>query len=207
MTDYFSNLPNELLEKILINFNKYDIRTLLNLIKVCKKMYNYFKNNCRSLIIDLILSKRITENLMIVIKENIFFNSKLINYEYLKKKLLKNMINNFFTNDIITTIILYENHLKKNIYGSNYKNKVERFIKNDCYYDEKDDDDDEIEFIPKFLINFLQENQLILMNHTDDVQWSITISMITDRIRNCIIEFPNSIINNYYEYHNIIKPK
>lgn len=148
MEDYFTNLPNEILEKIFINLTKLDSLTILNLMKTCKKFYNYFKNNCRFTIIDIILSKRLTKNLMVEIK-NIFNNSELYNYNYIEKQLLLAIITEYFPVELNFVILTYQKNIKNNIFN---KDTLIDIIKNTVYNDD-DDDNDDIIFIPHHLIS------------------------------------------------------
>lgn len=40
----------------------------------------------------------------------------------------------------------------------------------------------------------------------DDYIRNEIFDIILEKIKPCLIEFPNSIIDNYYEYHNLKQP-
>lgn len=194
--DYFTNLPNELLEKIFnkLNYENTEVfpiyddminniinnnynyiesgETILNLMKVCRKFYNYFRINKENkiLIIDHILIRRITNHSFKLIKETFCENKTIYNYDEIYRQLKKYLYNNVqFPKLLFANILTYHNFTK------DIEDEIKIDIREDCY---------------DLLREFIRSNLNISNKKDSEIYFLIN-------------DINKSIIDNYKLYHNL----
>ena len=191
--NYFSELPNEILENI---FSKLKTKHHLELIKVCKKFYYFFKSQTKYsfLIVKYILGKRLIKLVMEYLIKYYFKNAKLLNYQYIEKKFIKYTYDDihrfwYFKPELIKLIISYVKNIEK--YNQNNINVITE-IKNKQFYNKSKF----IDNIESFLIEEIL-NKLFNFYFSD-----IDMRMSEEYEFDLVFEkFRKSIINNFIEYH------